>query len=258
MTRPRCRSTWAGLLAAAGAEVEIWEPRPNEVSGTRQIPGPLSFEGRPQMAARFAGSGGGRSLLLQRPHRRGAVGAARPLDERPQRRGGARREPLRPRRLRHEGRRCRDDVRGDRAGRGRRTPARRPDREHGHRRGDVGRRRSGRGQPRRQGRRRHRHRADGVRRVGGMPRVAVAHDHGRGPPRARRDGPAALARRRRRERHREDVGRAGGDPRAARGVARAPGQAPSTTCRRATSSRPSSAAASGWSPIRPAAPFRAS
>src|SRR6478735_7425088 len=52
------------LLAAAGAEVEIWEPRPNEVSGTRQIPGPLSFEGRPQMAARFAGAGGGRSLLF--------------------------------------------------------------------------------------------------------------------------------------------------------------------------------------------------
>ena len=53
-----------GLLSVAGAEVEIWEPRPNEVSGTRQIPGPLSFAGRPQMAARFAGSGGGRSLLL--------------------------------------------------------------------------------------------------------------------------------------------------------------------------------------------------
>ncbi len=52
------------LLSAAGAEVEIWEPRPNEVSGTRQIPGPLSFEGRPQMAARFAGAGGGRSLLF--------------------------------------------------------------------------------------------------------------------------------------------------------------------------------------------------
>src|SRR6476469_10596090 len=52
------------LLASAGAEVEIWEPRPNEVSGTRQIPGPLSFAGRPQMAARFAGSGGGRSLLF--------------------------------------------------------------------------------------------------------------------------------------------------------------------------------------------------
>ena len=51
-------------LAAAGAEVDVWEPAPDEVSGSRQIPGPLSFEGRPQMAARFAGSGGGPSLLF--------------------------------------------------------------------------------------------------------------------------------------------------------------------------------------------------
>src|SRR5262245_42468389 len=51
-------------LAAAGAEVDVWEPAQDEVSGSRQIPGPLGFAGRPQMAARFAGSGGGHSLLF--------------------------------------------------------------------------------------------------------------------------------------------------------------------------------------------------
>jgi acetylornithine deacetylase len=51
-------------LAAAGASVDVWEPAADEVSGSRQIPGPLGFEGRPQMAARFAGSGGGPSLLF--------------------------------------------------------------------------------------------------------------------------------------------------------------------------------------------------
>jgi acetylornithine deacetylase len=51
-------------LGAAGATVDIWEPRPDEFSGTRQIPAPISFAGRPQMAARFAGTGGGPSLLF--------------------------------------------------------------------------------------------------------------------------------------------------------------------------------------------------
>jgi acetylornithine deacetylase len=54
----------ADALADAGAEVEVWEPAPDEISGTRQIPEPISFEGRPQMAGRFRGSAGGRSLLF--------------------------------------------------------------------------------------------------------------------------------------------------------------------------------------------------
>ena len=53
----------AGRLRAAGAEVEVWEPRPEDVLG-RQVPFRLDFDGRPQLLARFAGSGGGRSLLL--------------------------------------------------------------------------------------------------------------------------------------------------------------------------------------------------
>ncbi len=51
-------------LRAAGAAVDIWEPDPADVAGSRQMPPGLGFEGRPQLAARFAGSGGGRSLLF--------------------------------------------------------------------------------------------------------------------------------------------------------------------------------------------------
>src|SRR5204862_3114976 len=54
----------ADRLAAAGATVDVWEPDAGEVSGPRQIPEPIEFAGRPQLAATFAGSGGGRSLLL--------------------------------------------------------------------------------------------------------------------------------------------------------------------------------------------------
>jgi acetylornithine deacetylase len=51
-------------LGAAGAAVDIWEPDPGDVSGSRQIPAGLRFEGRPQLVARVGGAGGGRSLLL--------------------------------------------------------------------------------------------------------------------------------------------------------------------------------------------------
>jgi acetylornithine deacetylase len=54
----------ADRLSAVGAAVDVWEPDASDVSGTRQIPNPIEFAGRPQLAATFAGSGGGRSLLL--------------------------------------------------------------------------------------------------------------------------------------------------------------------------------------------------
>ena len=53
----------AARLQAAGADVDVWEPRPADVRG-RQVPFELDFAGRPQLVARFAGAGGGRSLLL--------------------------------------------------------------------------------------------------------------------------------------------------------------------------------------------------
>jgi acetylornithine deacetylase len=54
----------AGRLRTAGAETEVWEPTPEDVAGSRLVPPGLRFDGRPQMVARFPGTGGGRSLLL--------------------------------------------------------------------------------------------------------------------------------------------------------------------------------------------------
>jgi acetylornithine deacetylase len=36
----------AGRLRAAGAEVDMWEPAPEEVAGSRQVPPALGFDGR--------------------------------------------------------------------------------------------------------------------------------------------------------------------------------------------------------------------
>ena len=60
----RLQGLIAERLAAAGAEVELWEPSPGAVAGSRQVPAGVRFDGRPQLVARFAGAGGGRSLLL--------------------------------------------------------------------------------------------------------------------------------------------------------------------------------------------------
>ncbi|MDQ3858823.1 MAG: ArgE/DapE family deacylase [Actinomycetota bacterium] len=54
----------ASRLRAAGAEVDVWEPAPEDVAGSRLAPPGLRFEGRPQLAARFLGAGGGRSFLM--------------------------------------------------------------------------------------------------------------------------------------------------------------------------------------------------
>lgn len=51
-------------LRAVGADVDIWEPTPSEVVASRQIPPGMRFDGRPQLAGRLLGSGGGRSLLF--------------------------------------------------------------------------------------------------------------------------------------------------------------------------------------------------
>ena len=51
-------------LTARGAQVRIAEPDPALVAGHSTIPEGFSFAGRPQLVARFPGTGGGRTLLL--------------------------------------------------------------------------------------------------------------------------------------------------------------------------------------------------
>lgn len=58
------QSHLAERLRAAGASVDVWEPAPEDVAGSPLVPPGLAFDGRPQLAARFPGRGGGRSLLL--------------------------------------------------------------------------------------------------------------------------------------------------------------------------------------------------
>ena len=53
----------AERLAAAGAEIALGEPDPALVAGHPYVPAGFDFAGQPQLAARFPGTGGGRSLL---------------------------------------------------------------------------------------------------------------------------------------------------------------------------------------------------
>ncbi len=54
----------AGRLSAAGASVDLWEPDAGALAGMPLVPPGLSFEGRPQLVARVAGRGAGRSLVF--------------------------------------------------------------------------------------------------------------------------------------------------------------------------------------------------
>src|SRR3954453_8027100 len=54
----------AERLRAHGAEIDLWEPAAEEVAGHPLFVEGIGFAGRPQLAARLRGSGGGRSLLL--------------------------------------------------------------------------------------------------------------------------------------------------------------------------------------------------
>lgn len=54
----------AALLRAHGAEVTLHEPDASSLRPHPMVPEDLTFEGRPQLVARFRGSGGGRALLL--------------------------------------------------------------------------------------------------------------------------------------------------------------------------------------------------
>jgi acetylornithine deacetylase len=59
----KLQAALADRLKAIGAQVDVWEPEPTG-TGNRFVPDDLDFKGRPQLAGHLAGSGGGRSLLL--------------------------------------------------------------------------------------------------------------------------------------------------------------------------------------------------
>ena len=75
--------------AGRGAEVDVWEPRRRTSPATRCAAGGIGFEGRPQLAARFAGSRRRTLAAAQRPHRRGLRAARGRLGARPVRPAGA-------------------------------------------------------------------------------------------------------------------------------------------------------------------------
>jgi acetylornithine deacetylase len=54
----------AERLRARGAEIDLWEPAPDDVAGHPLSVDGIGFAGRPQLAARLRGSGGGQTLLL--------------------------------------------------------------------------------------------------------------------------------------------------------------------------------------------------
>jgi acetylornithine deacetylase len=54
----------AHRLRGAGASVDVSEPDPAMIAGHRMVPEGFTFAGRPQLVARFPGTGGGRTLLF--------------------------------------------------------------------------------------------------------------------------------------------------------------------------------------------------
>lgn len=54
----------AERLRSLGGDVRLWEPPPELIAGHPMVPDGFTFAGRPQLAARFGGTGGGRTLLL--------------------------------------------------------------------------------------------------------------------------------------------------------------------------------------------------
>ncbi len=217
----------AGRLEAAGLAVEVWEPDVADLPPTRYpIPPGHHFRGRPQLVARRAGTGGGRSLLFNGHI---DVVSAEPVERWTT---DPFRADVRDGRLYGRGA-C--DMKGgvaamvarDRgAVRPRRPAARRSARQHGDRRGVDGRGLAGVRRARRRRRRRDRPRADRAHGVARDARVAHARDH-RPRPRRPRGLPArALDGGRPGQRDREGAGRPRRAPGAARGVARPAGRAP--------------------------------
>ena len=233
-----------------------WSPTPTRWRARRWCPPGLDFAGRPQLIATLRGARR-RPILLFNGHIDVVSGEPRgawtsdPFTAR-----GPRRQAVRARRLRHEGRRRGDGVRRPRRSRALGIDAgRRPARGDQHRRGVLGRGRHARWCERGL-------RADagivteptGLPHLGGLPRLGVRRDPRARPARPRRGAPARLAPRRRGQRDREGGRRARRDRLAARASGpRDDALRPSRTCRARRCCRRWRAAASGRSPTRPRA-----
>ena len=69
----------AERLRAAGAEIDLWEPAPEDVTDHPLSIQGIAFDGRPQLAATLRGSGGGRSRVWLREWRGASFLRARVL-----------------------------------------------------------------------------------------------------------------------------------------------------------------------------------
>lgn len=59
------QASLAERMRTLGADVDLWEPMPDDVANhPLSTDRPFGFEGRPQLAARLRGSGGGRSVMF--------------------------------------------------------------------------------------------------------------------------------------------------------------------------------------------------
>jgi acetylornithine deacetylase len=54
----------AGRLREVGAEIDLWEPSTEKMAGRALVPPGLDFAGRPQLVARFTGTGNGNTLMF--------------------------------------------------------------------------------------------------------------------------------------------------------------------------------------------------
>jgi acetylornithine deacetylase len=54
----------AERLRSSGADIDLWEPGAEEMAGKLLVPPGLDFSGRPQLIARFKGSGDGKALMF--------------------------------------------------------------------------------------------------------------------------------------------------------------------------------------------------
>ena len=169
----RLQQFLADRLGRSGATTSLVVPEAEALRPHPMIPDGFSFDGRPQLVARFPGTRNRPDAAAQRAHRRRQRRAAGGVDERPVRRHRRRRPGAGPRRVRHEGR-CRRDGLCRGAARGARDRARRrADREHGER-GGVDRRRRARLCAHPAGGRRDRSGAERARRLDRLSRLAAS------------------------------------------------------------------------------------